>query len=51
MTWLRKWFRIRKLSRMQELHWVEASYINHLYDLLQIITTFSNGLKQIARRK
>jgi hypothetical protein len=45
---IRRWLHIRHLSRMQERHWVEASYINSLYSLLHITTQFREGLERVG---
>lgn len=41
---IRRWFKIRQLSRYQNRHWDEAGYINHMYTLLGIVREFRAGL-------
>jgi hypothetical protein len=50
MAEIRRWWKIRKLSRHQERCWPEASYINGLYTWLRIVTDFKEGLEAIRHR-
>lgn len=45
---MRRWLKIRRLSRRQRECWHEAVHLNHLYELLGIVTNFRKALEAIG---
>ncbi len=45
---MRRWLKIRSLSRYQRECWPEAVYLSHLYALLGIVTNFRKRLEAIG---